>query len=136
MVAGETVGEIGAGIVALVGVGVTDTEADAIYIADRIAELRLFDGVEEGPERSLRETGGAALVISQFTLMGDARKGRRPSWSAAAKPEEAHRLYEKVVARLRETGIPTQTGRFRTEMAVQLINDGPFTVLVDSRKEF
>ena len=136
LVEGETVGAIGAGIVALIGVSATDNETDAIYIADKIAELRLFDGVKEGPERSLLETGGSALVISQFTLMGDCRKGRRPRWSAAAKPEQANALYERVVARLREKAIPTETGRFRTQMAVQLTNDGPFTALLDSWKEF
>jgi D-tyrosyl-tRNA(Tyr) deacylase len=136
IVAGATVGSIGPGIVALVGVAAGDVEADAQYIADKISELRLFDGVDNGPERSLMEINGSALVISQFTLMGDCRKGRRPSWSAAARPDEAQRLYEVVIARLRDRNIHTETGRFRTEMNVTLTNDGPFTVLIDSRKEF
>jgi D-tyrosyl-tRNA(Tyr) deacylase len=136
IVAGATVGSIGPGIVALVGVAAGDVEADAQYIADKISELRLFDGVDNGSERSLMEINGSALVISQFTLMGDCRKGRRPSWSAAARPDEAQRLYEVVIARLRDRQIHTETGRFRTEMNVTLTNDGPFTVLIDSRKEF
>jgi D-tyrosyl-tRNA(Tyr) deacylase len=136
IVAGATVGSIGQGIVALVGVATGDVEADAQYIADKISELRLFDGIDNGSERSLMEINGSALVISQFTLMGDCRKGRRPSWSAAARPEEAQRLYEVVIARLRDRQIHTETGRFRTEMNVTLTNDGPFTVLIDSRKEF
>jgi D-aminoacyl-tRNA deacylase len=134
---GETVGAIEAGIVALIGVANGDTEADAQTIADKIADVRLFDPVDEGgPERSLLETRGSALVISQFTLLGDCRKGRRPSWSEAARPDEAKRLYEQVVERLRERGIPTETGTFRAEMRVRLTNDGPFTVLLDSKKAF
>jgi D-aminoacyl-tRNA deacylase len=133
----ETVGEIGEGILALVGVAVGDTEADARFVADKIADLRLFEGVtEEDAERSLREIGGAALVVSQFTLLGDCRKGRRPSWSEAARPNEARQLYEAVVARLQEQGIPTGTGTFRAQMRIQLTNEGPFTVLVDSKKTF
>lgn len=133
----EIVGEIGEGILALVGVAVGDTEADARFVADKIADLRLFDGiVESDAERSLREIGGAALVVSQFTLLGDCRKGRRPSWSEAARPEEARLLYEAVVTRLQEQGIPTGTGTFRAHMRIQLTNEGPFTVLVDSKKTF
>jgi D-tyrosyl-tRNA(Tyr) deacylase len=134
---GETVGAIEKGILALVGVADGDGEDDARYIADKIADLRLFDGeTENAPERSLLETGGAALVISQFTLLGDCRKGRRPSWSGAARPEDARRLYEVVVCRLQERGVPTATGTFRAQMSVRLTNDGPVTVLLDSRKEF
>jgi D-tyrosyl-tRNA(Tyr) deacylase len=132
-VAGEIVGRIGPGLLVLLGVAEDDTEADAAYIADKIADTRLFDGE---PEQSLSETGGAALVVSQFTLMGDCRKGRRPSWSSAARPEEANRLYGVVVERLRARSIPTETGTFRAYMAVRLTNDGPFTVLLDSRKMF
>jgi D-tyrosyl-tRNA(Tyr) deacylase len=130
---GEVVGRIGPGLLVLLGVADDDTDADAVYLADKTADTRLFDGE---PERSLSETGGAALVVSQFTLMGDCRKGRRPSWSRAARPEEANRLYEVVVERLRTRGIPTETGTFRARMAVRLTNDGPFTVLLDSRKTF
>lgn len=137
IVEGNVVGSIGRGILALVGVGEGDTEADAASIAGKIADLRLFEAENgEGAEQSLAEIGGAALVISQFTLLGDARKGRRPSWSAAARPEEARRLYERVVALLRERGIPTETGTFRAHMDVKLTNDGPVTVLLDSRKLF
>jgi D-tyrosyl-tRNA(Tyr) deacylase len=129
----EITGRIGPGLLVLLGVAGDDTDADALYIADKVADIRLFDGE---PEQSLSETGGAALVVSQFTLMGDCRKGRRPSWSLAARPDEANRLYEVVLARLRARGIPTETGTFRAHMAVRLTNDGPFTVLLDSRKTF
>ena len=133
---GERVGAIGPGLLALVGVADGDTEAEAQWLAGKIADLRLFpaEGDEGGMERSLAETGGAALVVSQFTLLGDCRKGRRPSWSDAATPEEAQRLYETVVALLAERGVPTQTGRFRTYMEVGLVNDGPVTLLLDTRK--
>ncbi|MGC4046596.1 MAG: D-aminoacyl-tRNA deacylase [Armatimonas sp.] len=127
----EVVGEIGAGIMALVGVAEGDTEKDASYIAGKIADLRIFED-----EKTLTEIGGAALVVSQFTLLGDARRGRRPSWIGAASPEEGNRLYEQVVALLKERGITTATGRFRTHMEVSLVNDGPVTVLLDSRKTF
>jgi D-aminoacyl-tRNA deacylase len=134
---GDTVGAIAKGILALVGVADGDGDDDARYIADKIADLRLFDGAEDNaPERSLLETGGAALIISQFTLLGDCRKGRRPSWSDAARPEDANRLYEVVVKRLRERGVPTETGTFRAHMSVRLTNDGPVTVLLDSKKVF
>jgi D-tyrosyl-tRNA(Tyr) deacylase len=134
---GETVGAIGKGILALIGVADGDGEDDARYIADKIADLRLFDGeTEDAPERSLLEVQGAALVISQFTLLGDCRKGRRPSWSGAARPEDARRLYEVVVRRLQERDVPAATGTFRAHMSVRLTNDGPVTVLLDSRKEF
>jgi D-aminoacyl-tRNA deacylase len=128
---GEVVGEIGAGILALVGVAVGDSETDAAYIAGKIAELRIFEG-----EESLTETGGAALLVSQFTLLGDARKGRRPSWSEAARPDEGKVLYERVAALLAERGIPAATGRFRAHMEVSLVNDGPVTILLDSKKVF
>ncbi|MES2462527.1 MAG: D-aminoacyl-tRNA deacylase [Armatimonadota bacterium] len=141
-VGGEIVGEIGQGVLALVGVADGDTEADAVYIANKIADLRLFPPAESGdsgeslPEQSLMEVHGAALVVSQFTLLGDARKGRRPSWSEAARPDEGRRLYERVVLLLRERGIPVETGTFRAHMKVSLINDGPITILLDSRKMF
>jgi D-tyrosyl-tRNA(Tyr) deacylase len=136
-VAGEIVGEIGEGYLVLLGVADGDGDTDVAYIADKIADVRLFDPeTDGGPERSLSETGGGALVVSQFTLLGDCRKGRRPSWSGAARPEDATRYYEAVVARLRARGIPTATGVFRAHMTVSLVNDGPFTVLLDSRKAF
>lgn len=132
-----TVGAIGPGLLVLVGVASGDAPADAVYLADKVADVRLFAPEADcGPERSLIESGGAALVISQFTLLGDARKGRRPSWSGAATPDQARQLYETVVARLRERGVPTETGTFRAHMAVSLTNDGPVTVLLDSRKTF
>jgi D-tyrosyl-tRNA(Tyr) deacylase len=135
-VAGETVGEIGPGLLVLLGVAQDDAAADADYVAGKIADLRLFDDADDKINLSLVETGGAALIVSQFTLMGDCRKGRRPSWSEAAEPDEARRWYEYVVERLRERGITVATGVFRAAMAVTLTNDGPVTVLLDSRREF
>ena len=136
-VAGETVGQIGPGLLALVGVAAGDAEGDGLYIADKIADLRLFDDQDGKINRSVAEQPGASvLVISQFTLLGDCRKGRRPSWSEAAAPDDARRLYEFVAARLGVRGIATQTGRFGAEMAVSLVNDGPVTVLLDSTKRF
>jgi len=138
-VEGEIVGQIGAGLLVLLGVEEGDTVNDADYIVGKIADLRLFPSKEEegnGGERSLIETGGAALVISQFTLLGDARKGRRPSWSRAARPEEAIQWYQAVVDRLSERGVPIATGVFRAHMNVNLTNDGPVTVLLDSKKVF
>ena len=134
IVEGRTVGTIGRGLLALIGVAHGDRDADADAIAGKIADLRLFPAETEdgGMERSLTEIGGAALVVSQFTLLGDCRKGRRPSWSAAAGPEKAQRLYERVAATLRARGIPTETGAFRTHMQVHLINDGPVTLLLDT----
>ncbi len=134
----EIVGQIGRGLLVLVGVAEGDTDTDAISLATKIAGLRLFplQGDDSGMERSLIEIGGELLVVSQFTLMGDCRKGRRPSWLAAARPEEGNRLYERLVETLRARGIPTATGTFRTHMEVKLINDGPVTILLDSRKAF
>lgn len=135
-VEGRTVGEIGAGLLVLLGVAREDSEDDGAYLADKIADLRLFDDAEDKINHSLTEIGGAALVVSQFTLLGDCRKGRRPSWSEAASPSEAERLYKFVVERLRARGIRTETGAFRAAMAVSLTNDGPVTVLLDSRRQF
>ena len=134
---GEVTGAIGPGILALVGVEVGDGENDAEYVAAKIADLRLFEPVDAGgPELSLVESGGAVLVVSQFTLLGDCRKGRRPSWTDAAAPEDARRWYDAVVERLRQRGLTAETGRFRAHMEVCLTNDGPVTVLLDSRKRF
>ena len=130
-VAGEVAGSIGPGVCALVGVASGDTNGDAEATARKIATLRIF-----ADERDLVETGGAALVVSQFTLLGDARRGRRPSWIAAARPEDAEPLVEKVVTELRALGIRVETGVFRAEMLVEIANDGPVTVLLDSRKAF
>lgn len=134
---GQTVGQIGAGLLVLVGVAAGDTDADAAYIAGKVAGLRVFNDACGKINLSLTETGHAALVVSQFTLLGDCRKGRRPSWSEAAAPDEAARLYHTVVDGLRaDHRIPTQTGTFRAAMAVDLTNDGPVTLLLDSRKAF
>ncbi|MBZ2197459.1 D-aminoacyl-tRNA deacylase [Occultella gossypii] len=125
---GAVVGQIGPGLLALVGVAVEDTVDDARRVARKIAELRILEG-----ETSVADTPGAgALVVSQFTLYGDTRKGRRPSWSAAAPGPVAEPLVEAVVADLRERGIPTATGRFGAMMSVSLVNEGPFTLLVES----
>ena len=134
----EIVGQIGRGLLVLVGVAEGDTDTDATTLATKLADIRLFptEGDETGMERSLTEIGGELLVVSQFTLMGDCRKGRRPSWLAAARPDEGKRLYELLVETLRTRGIPTETGTFRTHMDVRLTNDGPVTILLDSRKAF
>ena len=133
-VAGETVGEIGAGLLILLGIGMPDTEKEAAFVADKCANLRIFEDDAGKMNRSLLDTGGAALVISQFTLYGDASHGRRPSFSAAAPPEPAERLYLECVELMKNAGGPVETGRFRAEMAVELCNDGPVTIMVDTEK--
>ncbi len=125
------VGRIGRGLVALVGVTHDDDEAAATKLADKLWHLRVFADDAGAMNRSCADIGGALLVVSQFTLYGDARKGRRPSYIAAARPEHAEPLIDRVVARLRELGAEVATGRFRTEMAVTLTNDGPVTLLVE-----
>lgn len=125
------VGAIGPGLCVLVGVTHADTPAHATKLADKLRHLRIFDDDDGVANRSLADTGGAALVVSQFTLYGDATKGRRPSWIAAARPEQAEPLVEAVVEGLRALGTTVATGRFRTDMVVELANDGPFTVLLD-----
>lgn len=139
-VSGDIVATIGAGLVVLLGVESGDSDADVAYLSGKIADLRLFPescgGDDTGMERSLLESGGSALVVSQFTLMGDCRKGRRPSWSGAAPPEEAIQCYEALVRGLRTRGVPVETGVFRAHMHLSLINDGPVTVLLDSKKAF
>lgn len=132
-VGGETVGEIGSGLLILLGVGLEDTEKEAAFVADKCANLRIFEDDAGKMNRSLLDTGGSALVISQFTLYGDASHGRRPSFSAAAPPEQAERLYLKFVELVKSAGVPVETGRFRAEMAVELCNDGPVTIMVESR---
>ena len=132
-VGGETVGEIGAGLLILLGIGLEDTEKEAAFVADKCANLRIFEDDAGKMNRSLLDTGGAALVISQFTLYGDASHGRRPSFSSAAPPELAEPLYLKFVELMRNSGVPVETGRFRAEMAVELCNDGPVTIMVESR---
>jgi D-tyrosyl-tRNA(Tyr) deacylase len=128
---GETVGEIGPGLCVLVGVTHTDSDAVADRLAGKVHGLRVFDDDAGVMNRSLGETGGAALVVSQFTLYGDTRKGRRPSWSEAARPEEAEPLVERFVTTLRGLGTAVATGRFRADMQVELVNDGPVTLLVE-----
>jgi D-aminoacyl-tRNA deacylase len=128
---GEVVGKIGRGVVALVGVERGDGLADAHMSARKLAGLRIFPG-QKPMDRNLMEVGGAALVISQFTLAGDIRKGRRPSFNRAEDPERAEQLYMAMVTELRERGIPTETGRFAASMEVELVNDGPVTLLIFS----
>lgn len=133
---GVVSGKIDAGIMVLIGVSVDDTEADLKYIAEKVPNLRIFDDENGVMNRSVLDVGGSILAVSQFTLYGDARGGRRPSYIRAAKPDKADELYEKLIARWREKGIHVETGVFRTEMKVSLINDGPVTILLDSEKTF
>jgi D-aminoacyl-tRNA deacylase len=135
-VEGETVGEIGTGALVLLGVARDDADADAAYLAEKVAALRVFDDAEGRMNLSLAETNGALLVVSQFTLYGDVRRGRRPSWIEAAPPAEAARLYEVFVAEARKLIGKVETGSFRAMMEVELVNDGPVTILLDSRKLF
>jgi len=135
-VEGRTVGAIGHGFLVLLGVGQGDAEADADYLAEKIANLRIFEDGDGKMNLSLLDVGGSALVISQFTLYGDARKGRRPGFSDAARPEEANRLYEYFCDRLAGYGISVARGVFQAHMDVALVNQGPVTLLVDSRKQF
>lgn len=132
----ERTGSVGAGMMVLIGVSSEDTEKDLRYLADKVPNLRIFDDENGVMNRSILDTDGAILAVSQFTLYGDARGGRRPSYIRAARPEEANAWYEKLVASWREKGIRVETGRFRTEMRVRLINDGPVTILLDSEKQF
>jgi D-tyrosyl-tRNA(Tyr) deacylase len=129
-------GEIGTGMVILLGVGRADTDAVAVSFAEKIANLRIFADEQGKMNRSLLNIRGAALVVSQFTLYGDARGQRRPSYLGAAPPEEANRLYEEFARALRGLGVRVETGVFQTHMAVELVNDGPVTILLDSEKLF
>ena len=131
-VAGETCGRIERGVLVLLGVGHDDDEATARELARKIVSLRVFDDDEGKMNLALADVGGAMLVVSQFTLMGDCRKGRRPSFDAAARPEMAERLYEVFVQAVAEIGIPVSTGRFRANMMVELVNDGPVTLVVEA----
>jgi len=131
-VAGEVCGQIGHGMLVLLGVAGGDTEADARWLAQKIAGLRIFEDPEQKMNLSLADVGGSMLVVSQFTLLGDCRKGRRPDFTAAAPPETAETLYEIFVAAVAAQGIPVATGRFRQHMEVELVNDGPVTLVVDS----
>jgi len=129
----RTTGEITTGLVILLGVAQGDSESDADFLADRIAGFRIFNDADGKMNRSIRDVNGAALVISQFTLAGDWRKGRRPSFTSAASPEEGERLYEYFCEQLRTKGVPVETGEFGAMMDIHLINDGPVTFVMDSR---
>lgn len=132
----ETVGEIGKGLVVLLGIAHDDTEQDEKYLIEKIATLRIFDDAEGRMNESIVDAGGGLLIVSQFTLYGDVRRGRRPSWSEAAPPEIAEPLYEFFVAEARRRVPHIATGSFRRMMRVELVNDGPVTILIDSRKSF
>ena len=135
-VADEIVGAIGRGFLVLLGVGVGDTRDDVILLAQKVIGLRVFEDEAGKMNLALADVGGAVLAVSQFTLYGDCRKGRRPSFIEAAPPELAKRLYEEFIAELRGQGISVATGRFQADMQVSLTNDGPVTLLLDSRKGF
>ena len=133
---GGVVGAIGAGLLVLLGVGRDDTSQDVEYVAAKLRDLRLFADAAGRMNRSVVDVGGAVLVVSQFTLFGDCRRGRRPSYSGAAPPERARELYEQLLDRLRLDGLPVQAGEFQAMMDVELLNDGPVTVLLDSGRVF
>jgi D-tyrosyl-tRNA(Tyr) deacylase len=135
-VAEEVVGSIGKGLLVLLGVSREDDEADADYLAEKIAGLRIFEDENGKMNLAVGEIGGAVLVVSQFTLYGDVRRGKRPSFDAAATPEQARKLYEYFVGRIRAAGLPGETGRFQEMMQVELVNDGPVTILLDSGRVF
>ena len=130
---GNSAGKIGAGLCVLLGVGDGDTERDAEWLADKIVNLRIFEDEGGKMNRSLLEIGGSALIVSQFTLYGDCRKGRRPSFTEAATAEEGNRLYEYFVEQVRLRGVETECGVFQTHMAVKIVNDGPVTLILDTK---
>ena len=127
----DTTGQIEKGLLVLLGVTATDTEADADYLAEKIAGLRIFEDENEKMNLSVADVGGAVLAVSQFTLYGDARKGKRPSFDAAARPEQAKKLYEYFVEKIRAAGLPSATGKFQAMMQVELVNDGPVTIWLE-----
>jgi D-tyrosyl-tRNA(Tyr) deacylase len=129
---GETVGEIGAGLVVLLGVGSGDDDAQATRLADKVARLRVFDGEQGRMDRSLLDTGGSALCVSQFTLYGDTRRGLRPSFTGAAEPAAGERLYERFCDELQDRGVPVAKGVFGAHMSVELVNEGPVTLLLET----
>ncbi len=133
---GQTIGAIEHGLLVLLGVGHEDTEADADYLAEKISGLRIFEDVDGKMNLSVVDAGGAVLAISQFTLFGDVRRGKRPSFDAAARPEQAEILYEYFVSRVQAAGVRCETGKFRSMMDVELVNAGPVTILLDSKKGF
>ena len=132
----EIVGKIGAGLLVLVGVAKTDTQADAEYLAAKTVSLRIFEDENGKMNLSIAETGGAVLAVSQFTLYGDARKGKRPSFDDAAPAQMANELYEYFVGKIRDAGVVCDTGRFQATMQVELVNNGPVTILLDSKRAF
>ncbi|MBE9565768.1 MAG: D-tyrosyl-tRNA(Tyr) deacylase [Proteobacteria bacterium] len=129
---GEAVGAIDGGFLVLLGVARGDGEGEAVWLAEKVAGMRVFEDEAGKMNLSLQDTGGSVLVVSQFTLLGDCRRGRRPSFGEAAPPEEADRLYRRFVARLREVGLKVETGVFQAHMAVSLVNDGPVTLVVET----
>ena len=133
---GAVVSRIGAGLMVLVGVADGDGPADVAYTASKIRDMRIFPDAEGKMNRSVADTGGSVLVVSQFTLLGDARNGRRPGFTAAAAPQVARDTYESLVASLRSGGLPVETGVFQAHMDVELVNDGPVTILIDSGRLF
>jgi len=133
---GEIMGRIGLGLLVLLGVGHSDTEADATYLAEKISGLRIFEDDQGKMNRSIQQAGGSVLAVSQFTLYGDVRRGKRPSFDAAAPPEKARTLYEFLVERIRQGGLICETGRFQEMMTLELVNEGPVTILLDSAKGF
>jgi D-tyrosyl-tRNA(Tyr) deacylase len=133
---GEITGQIGLGLLVLLGVGRDDANADATYLVEKIAGLRVFEDAQGKMNLSVRDVGGSVLAVSQFTLYGDARRGKRPSFDAAAPPEKARQLYEFFVEQIRATGLRCETGRFQEMMQVESVNEGPVTILLDSAKGF
>jgi D-aminoacyl-tRNA deacylase len=133
---GEIIGAIDLGLLVLIGVAHDDAEADAEYLADKISGLRIFEDADGKMNRSVVDVGGAVLAVSQFTLFGDVRRGKRPSFDAAARPEKAVPLYERLVSLLRAAGLRCETGKFQAMMQVELVNEGPVTILLDSKKQF
>ena len=131
---GEVVGRIGRGFLVLLGVATDDTQEDVVYMAQKVAGLRVFEDADGKMNLALADVGGQVLVVSQFTLYGDCRKGRRPSFIAAAPPEQAETLYRGFVAELKGQGIAVETGRFQVHMDVELVNDGPVTLIVESKR--
>jgi D-aminoacyl-tRNA deacylase len=135
-VEGKVVGEIGAGLLVLLGVSKTDNETAADYLVEKIIGLRIFEDADGKMNLSVQDAGGAVLVVSQFTLYGDVRRGRRPSFDDAARPEEARRLYEYFVGKVRAARLRCETGQFQAMMEVELVNNGPVTIMLDSEKRF
>jgi D-tyrosyl-tRNA(Tyr) deacylase len=136
LINGEITGQIGLGLLVLLGVGRDDSETDATYLAEKISGLRVFEDAQGKMNRSVQEVGGSVLAVSQFTLYGDVRRGKRPSFDAAAPSEKARQLYEFFVEQIRNAGLRCETGRFQEMMKVELVNEGPVTILLDSGKAF